>query len=173
MLNIMQWVYGVTLLMPYNKSKPFESLKNPLVISLLIGIVIYFLPFQCPVVIDTTIFLITKCNSPIAMFILGYYIAELPLKDTLFNKAAVPVSFVRLLLIPMLSLAGLLCIPSLSFDFKLALLIAASCPVGINVAIYTNRAKGDYHRAVITVCQSTVLSLISLPLMLFIATKLL
>ena len=172
LLNILQWTYGVTLLLPCSKTKPFKVLKNPLVISLLIGFAVYFLPVHVPTLLEDCLLSIAKCNSPIAMFVLGYYIAEIPFRSIMFNSSTYPVSVVRLLLIPAISLVVLYCIPSISSEFKYALLIAASCPVGINVAIYAEKAGNDYHRAVAAICQSTVLSLVTLPLMMLFSSML-
>lgn len=170
--NILQWTYGMPLLLPKTKTKLTTILKNPLVVSLMIGIVVYLLPIQLPDSLNSCISGITKCNTPLSMIVLGYYLAEVPFKELFCNPSIYAVSIARLLVIPVVTLAVLALIPNIGTDFKLALLIVASCPVGINVAIYAKRAGGDYHRASVSICQSAVLSLITLPFILFLATKL-
>lgn len=170
--NILQWTYGMPLLLPKTKTKLTTILKNPLVVSLMIGVVVYLLPIQLPGTLNSCITGITKCNTPLSMIVLGYYLAEVPFTELFRNPSIYPVSISRLVVIPAATLLVLALIPNIGMDFKLALLIAASCPVGINVAIYAKRAGGDYHRASVCICQSAVLSLITLPLILIAATKL-
>jgi predicted permease len=52
---------------------------------------------------------------------------------------------------------------------KLALLIAASCPVGSNVAVYAHLHHKDYPYAVETVVISTLFSIVSIPAIVWLA----
>ncbi len=169
--NILQWTYGMPLLLPKTKTKVTTIFKNPLVVSLMIGIIVYLLPIQLPDSLNSCITGITKCNTPLSMIVLGYYLAEVPFRELFCNPSIYPVSIARLLVIPAATLAVLALIPNIGMDFKIALLIVASCPVGINVAIYAKRAGGDYHRASVCICQSAILSLITLPIILLAAAK--
>ena len=52
---------------------------------------------------------------------------------------------------------------------KLALLLAAACPVGSNVAVYAQLHGKDYPYAVETVIISTLLSILAIPLVTWLA----
>ena len=54
-------------------------------------------------------------------------------------------------------------------EMKMAILIAAACPVGSNVAVYAHLHDRNYPYAVETVVISTILSLISIPLLVALA----
>ena len=165
-LNILQWTYGQKRLSSSIRVNIKTICLNPLVISLVLGLVFYFLQIALPNQISTCISTISGCNSPVAMIILGFYLAEIPFKDVFSFRYGYWVSFVRLMLIPIASLLILKFIPGLDILVKQIMLIAACAPVGINVAIYAQRLDNDYPRAVILICQSTVLCTISMPIII-------
>ena len=98
------------------------------------------------------------------MIILGYYLAEIPLYQVFTEKNAWRVSFLRLLVIPALSALLVAWLPVIGWEAKSALVIAASAPVGINVAVYAELLGRDYKKAVILICHSSVLCLLTMPL---------
>ena len=53
---------------------------------------------------------------------------------------------------------------------KQALLIAACTPIGSNVAVYAQKLDRDYTYAVQLVCLSTLLSIISMPLIMGVSS---
>ena len=56
---------------------------------------------------------------------------------------------------------------------KFALLLAACCPVGSNVAVYTQLHRKDYTYAVETVVISTLFSLCTIPAIVWLAQQIL
>ena len=60
-------------------------------------------------------------------------------------------------------------LPAAYMEMKMAILIAAACPVGSNVAVYAHLHDRNYPYAVETVVISTILSLISIPLLMALA----
>ena len=172
LLNILQWTYGQNLLLGKRNLRPKEILLNPLVLSFAAGLLLYALPVTLPDLLTKPISTLAACNAPIAMIILGFYLAEIPFKQFLCTKMAWLVSLLRLLLIPALSALVLVVMPGIAPSVKIALLIAASAPVGINVAIYAELLGKDYQKAVTLICNSTVLCLVTLPLMILLGSKL-
>lgn len=77
-------------------------------------------------------------------------------------------SAVRLLLIPCLTVPLLALLPG-EAALKMAVMIAAAAPAGANVAIYAQLYGCDYAYACETVTQSTVLSIVTLPLVTALA----
>lgn len=172
-VNILQWTYGQHIMSETGEKVRFSVKKlvlNPLVIALLAGLLLYFLPITIPDITTSCITMIAGCNAPVAMIILGYYLCELPFKKFFSLPAAYGVCAVRLTAIPLASILVLALIPGLSVEIKSAMLICAAAPVGSNVAIYAERNGQDYSRAVIMVCLSTIFSIVSMPLMILLLT---
>ena len=76
---------------------------------------------------------------------------------------------VRLILIPVLTILLLTLAPESMVLPRMAILLAAAAPVGSNIAIFAQLYGQSYTEAVKDVCLSTVLSIATLPLMVWIA----
>ena len=63
-----------------------------------------------------------------------------------------------------------LVLPASLQPMKLALLLAISCPVGSNVAVYAQLHGKDYPYAVGTVILSTLFSLVTIPAMIWLTS---
>ena len=109
-------------------------------------------------------------NTPLAMFTVGIYLAQTDLKKMLKDRSLYAVSAVRLLLIPLAALGLLSLFPANLNGMKTVLLIAAACPVGSNVAVYAQLHGKDYPYAVETVVISTLLSIFTIPLMVWLTS---
>lgn len=164
LLSILQWTYGQNLLLGKKQTSLRGVLLNPLVLALAVGIVLYALPLTLPELLRRPVSALAACNAPVAMIILGCYLAEIPLHQVFTEISAWRVSLLRLLVIPALSALALAWLPLLGAEAKTALIIAASAPVGINVAVYAELLGRDYKKAVILICHSSVLCLLTMPL---------
>lgn len=172
-LNIMQWFYGQRILSgERSKLSVGTILKNPLIIALMLGLLVFFTGLEPPAVVSRCVSAVSALNGPMAMIILGFYLAQTNLRALFGKLSTYLVSAVRLILIPMATLALLAVAPGVSNEIRLALLLAASAPVGANVAVYAQKLGKDYVYAVETVCLSTLFSLGSMPIIILLAEHL-
>ena len=109
-------------------------------------------------------------NGPLAMVIIGVYMAQADMKSMISDKHGYIASIVRLVIIPVISLILIkLTLTSSYPEISKTLLIVASAPIGSNVAVYAQKLNMDYTYAVKIVCLSSILSLITDPVvMMFI-----
>lgn len=174
-LNILQWVYGVAVITEKKMKITGSTLVHPLILGTVLGLVLFFtgLGAKLPTVVMSTLSGISALNAPLAMLIMGVYLAQADMKSLWTDKHLYILSFVRLVLIPLLTVLLLwgmhLLIPALNSTIVLALLIAAIAPVGANVAVYAQLHNKDYVYASKTVVISTLLSLVSMPLVVLLA----
>ena len=174
-LNVGQWTYGVSIMngQPVRQGfEPKKLIQAPFVIAIIIGLILFFTQLKLPALIDGCLTTVASLNTPLAMFTVGVYLAQIDIRDLIRRKALYAVAGTRLLLIPALSLVLLCLLPAEMHDMKLALLLACSCPVGVNVAVYAQLHGKDYGYAVETVILSTALSLLSIPCIVWIASRL-
>lgn len=174
LLNILQATYGVAVLTFGQKKTNLRTLlTNPILVGALVGLALFFtgLGTRLPAVVTTAVSGIAALNAPIAMLVLGVYLAKSPLKALLTNRDSYLVSLWRLIVIPVLTalVFALLPIPA---DVRMAVLLAAAAPIGANVAVYAQLNNLDYSYACQTVALSTVLSILSLPLISLIGNLL-
>lgn len=169
LLNALQWTYGQSLISgdPSYRS-PKAILKNPLVLSLLLGILIFCFEIPMPAIASDLLAALAALNAPLAMVILGVYLAQTDPK-TLFNDPHLyVVAAARLVLIPLLTALVLKLLPAQYAAIATTLVIVAAAPIGSNVAVYAQKLGKDYAYAVRGVCLSTLLSAITMPLLMLL-----
>ena len=174
-LNIGQWTYGVSILtgQPVRQGlEPKRLIKAPFIIAILIGLFLFFTQIQLPEVIGGCLSSVAALNTPLAMFTVGIYLAQTDILGMLRRKRLYAVAAVRLLMIPLAAVLLLGLVPENWHDLKMALLLAVSCPVGSNVAVYAQLHGKDYPYAVETVIISTLFSLLSIPAVTYLASLL-
>lgn len=169
LLNALQWTYGQSLISgdPSYRS-PKAILKNPLVLSLLLGILLFCFEIPVPAITSDLLAALAALNAPLAMVILGVYLAQTDAK-TLFNDPHLyVVAAARLVLIPLLTILVLKLLPAQYAAITTTLVIVAAAPIGSNVAVYAQKLGKDYAYAVRGVCLSTLLSAITMPLLMLL-----
>ena len=171
LLNILQWTYGVYIMSgSKNSIKPGKIVRNPILISYTIGILLFIQPFKVPELITDVTSGISAMNGPLAMVILGIYLAQLPLKSIFTDRQAYLCCLFRLFLIPCATLLILNFLPEQFHIMKLSILVAAAAPVGSNVAIFAQLENLDYTHAVKNICLSTIISVFTMPCLFFLAS---
>lgn len=170
LLNALQWTYGQSLISgDLSYRSPKAILKNPLVLSLLLGILIFCFELPVPAIASDLLAALAALNAPLAMVILGVYLAQTDAK-TLFNDPHLyVVAAARLVLIPLLTILVLKLLPAQYAAIATTLVIVAAAPIGSNVAVYAQKLGKDYAYAVRGVCLSTLLSAITMPLLMLFA----
>jgi predicted permease len=172
-LNIGQWTWGISLLTGRPAREGFrlkQLIQAPFFIAILVGLVLFATQLPLPDVVRGTLSTTAALNTPLAMFTVGIYLAQTDLKDLIRRKSAYAVAAVRLAVIPLIALLLLSLLPGSLRDMKTAILLAAACPVGSNVAVYAQLHGKDYPYAVETVVISTMLSLLTIPALVRLAS---
>ena len=169
-LLILQWTYGVYIMTGDKSAVSLKKIvKNPVVIATVIGVVLFLIQVPLPGVVSTALTSIGALNGPVAMIILGIYLAQTKIGEIFKSKLVYLSCVIRLALIPIVSLLFLMLLPESLRDMKLTLIISASAPIGANVAIFAQMVGLSYTNAVRYVCLSTILSIVSMPLILMLA----
>lgn len=168
-LNILQWTYGVSTLKEEKIRIDVKTIvRSPFIISFAIGLVLFFGGIRVPEIIGDVISSSAGLNTPIAMLVSGVYLAKVNMKSMVTSKKLYVLTVTRLCLIPLISAAVLCLVPNTFYELKVCLLIASACPVGSNVAVYAQLHNKDYVYAVETVVLSTLISIVTIPTLLFV-----
>ena len=171
-LNVGQWTYGVSILtgQPIRQGFQLKKLiRAPFIIAILIGLFLFLTQLRPPQLLQSCLTPVAGLNTPLSMFTVGVYLAQADIPRMIRRRQLYLVAFSRLLLIPAVSLLLLTLLPASLYSMKMALLLAISCPVGANVAVYAQLHGKDYAYAVETVVVSTLLSILSIPLVTMLA----
>lgn len=168
--NVLLWTFGVWLLSRASGkfSGGFSWKKiffNPGTVGFYIGLIIFLTSFQLPEVLDSTIGFLADLNTPLAMIVLGVYLAQSNLRETIRDRSMYLVSLCRLIVIPLIAIALLTCFP---FDREAAnvLIISISMPCAVASSMFAQLYGTNYQYSSRIIAFSTLLSAITMPVML-------
>lgn len=172
--NLLQWTYGIVIISGKKETMNLRMVfVNPVFISMVIGIALFVLQPTLPTVVTGTIGYIADGNTVLAMIILGYYLSKVQLRGLFADVRLYLFSALRLLVVPAVTILVFLPFPFARGEITLITLIAAATPIASSTAIFAQKFDQDYRRAVSYVCLSTILSVATLPLVMFFAERLL
>ncbi|MFW2487189.1 AEC family transporter [Clostridium chromiireducens] len=168
--NILSYTYGIYMVSNNKNLVTVKSvLLNPGIIAVALGLLVFISPIKIPKLIYDAFNLVGETNTPIAMILLGTYIARSKI-ITLFNDGhAYFVASVKLIIIPIIMIILFKFLPSSLSEIKKVVLIAMSTPVGLTVPMFSQMYGGDYEYGAKLVGLSTLLSLVTIPIILYIA----
>lgn len=166
--NLFCWTYGFRMMSGGQKMKLKVLLLNPGIIGLVFGLPIYFLNLHLPAVITEPVGFFAGLNTPLAMLIIGSYVAKVDLRSFVSDLAVYKMAALRLLAAPGIFLLCLLVIRPAPELFVTSV-IQAACPVAANTVLFAVQYKRDSALASKTVAVSTVLSIVTIPVMTILA----
>lgn len=141
----------------------FRQFLNPGLIGVIIGMVLFLLDIRLPELLGGSIEMIGAATTPLTMFVIGFQLGGLKLKEVAGDWKIYVICFVKLLIVPAV---GLLIVSLWADAFTLlekVLIISFAMPVGSAAALFSQQYKGEITFATKTVLLSTVFSLITIP----------
>lgn len=180
--NLLTWTFGVYIMTGDKKQVSFKKIVlNPVIISLVIGFLL-FVVLQKPLVdiapqnsfIDKVLTkfmqsmnFFAEMVTPCSMIVIGIRLANVNLKQLFMDKLAYTSAFLKLVV---MSFVSMLTVAFLPFDntVKYAVFFLLSMPSAANTAMFSVKFGGDSDFAAVTVLLSTVLSVLTIPLMFLV-----
>ncbi|MBE6875352.1 MAG: AEC family transporter [Ruminococcus sp.] len=166
--NALVWSHGV---MQMSGEKSLKSLgkvlRSPAIIAIVIGMILFFLQIELPSVVAETFEEIGSLNTPLAMIVAGATIIQTDLLNVFRKTRIFYICFLKLLLIPVLSILAFRLFP---FDktVEMTVLAAIAAP---SAAICTMQCL-NYHRNAAYASEifgvTTLFSIATMPLMMII-----
>ena len=166
--NVFLWTYGLMEMSGQRKLSAKQILFNPGVLGVAVGLVLFLLPISVPTMLTDAVNHLAVLNTPLPMLIIGYYLAQTNLLKALRDRASWLCMVLRLVGIPLLAL-GLLLLCGVRGDLLTACMICISTPVATSNAMFSARHERDTGLAVNLVSVSTLLSVVTLPVMVALA----
>ena len=167
------YVWGVpSLLMGEENHSLKDKLKaliNPMFIALLIGAIIGISEIKMPDFITSVVDTCGDCMSPIAMIITGITFANMDIKKVLGNKGLYFITFVRLVVLPLM-FGGIytLGVKLLSLDipayYFVCMLCSQAMPLGLNTVVIPAAYGKDTSVAAGMALVSHIISVITIPI---------
>lgn len=164
MFNIYVWSYGIiTMKGKGEKGSGLKILINPGIIGTLIGVVLFLCSVTLPTIIAQPVVYLASLNSPVPMLIIGYYLSKADLKKAFTDKWSYVSMGLRLIVLPIVSLFVLL-LCGIDGVLLVSLVISVASPVAAITTMMSAKYGHDTELSVSLVSASTLLSLVTMPL---------
>jgi hypothetical protein len=174
-LNTILWSYGVIQLNPDNRQKGWGQLKkliNPNTIALVLGLLMMLLSLRFPPLLQKSFSGLGSTTLYLAMLYIGILLAQMKVKEV-FKLSIFTFSFNKLILSPVIflfliyALVDYFAIPLNNTAFTV-LILESAMPAMTILVLLAKRFGADDSLAMKNFFVSTVLSLVSLPFILYL-----
>lgn len=169
--NVFFFTYVVQLFQP---GKPFapKDLITPANLSTLAMVALLLTGLRLPVPVQSFLSAMGGCTTPLALIIVGGMLAGSNLKQLFSQKFLWFITFLRCAVFPLAFLLVLWLLP-LDRTLCMGAFILASCPAGSLAAVLAKQYDTESELASQAVAHSTLLIVVSAPLLLSLAGKVL
>lgn len=164
--NVFVWTYGVML---FNGTKNLKEskklLKNPGIISSVVGLLIMSLSIKIPPVLLDSMKLVGGLTTPISMLIIGSLLSKANLKKLVQDIRLFYASFIKLILLPTILYLVTILFKENSIVIKTYILMLAM-PAGAMTTLFAERFNKNKEYSALIVSLSTLLSMITIPVII-------
>ncbi len=169
--TLFMWTVGIVFF-TYTKEKGISSglknLLNPVLVSILLGLIMVSLDIPLPGFIRDTLTSVGDCSTPLALIYLGASLCFIKLKAPGMLKAIFSLVGVRMVLAPVL--VYLAASRFLSETETVLLTVIAATPVMSSAASVAHQYRLDEDYASAAIFVTTVASLVTVPLVFFLTS---
>lgn len=162
--TIFLWTYGLSL-MSGGKEKISlrKALVNPGMVSVVLGLLLFFFSVHLPVLIARPIDYLAALNAPVPMLIIGFYLASLDWKTVLHSGNEYLMLALRLLIVPALAL-GALWLCRVRGILLISNVVCIGAPVATMCTMFATKYEVDPSLSAGMVAVSTLLSIFTMTL---------
>ena len=164
--NVFVWTYGVML---FNNTSSFKevlkSLKNPGILSAVIGLLIMVFSIKIPPIFMNTMKMVGGLTTPISMLIIGSLLSRSELSKIVKDKSMYYGSLIKLILIPASLYFVSLLFKEHSMVLKTLILMQAM-PAGAFTTIFAENFNKNKKYSAFIVSFSSLLSIVTIPIVI-------
>lgn len=164
--NILIFTYGRSLLQKGNHQKmTVKDIFSIGTVSSIVALILYFGNISVPVRVADFFGILGDACVPLSMIVIGVSLAHASWKNVLKSKNINMVVFLRLIVLPILIAWITLPLPITTFNREL-LVISGALPAGSMIVVLAKEYKANDGLASAGVFLTTLLSVVTIPLML-------
>ena len=161
--RIMMWTAGISLFTRVERSKRvINVVTHPCMLAVVVGLAFTFVPFELPAFLSDAIGWVGEVSRVLPMIVVGSILSGVKPREAL-DKHCFYFSFIRLLVIPAIMFGVLTLLRLDPLVIGVAVLMAAM-PSAVIVAMFAEKYGHDPAFASKNVFVSTMLSVVTLPL---------
>lgn len=167
------WTYGIYLMSGDLSQISFKKIvTNPAVIALAVGLILFFAPIHLPAMVDQVLTGMGNLNTGLGMLVLGANLGSSNIGLMIMDVRLYKASFLRLVVVPLVVLATLFLMP-VPKEIRMVMLIAEATPCGAVTSMLAQMFGGDYQYGTGLVIMTTLLSMLTMPLVLSLGLQVL
>lgn len=160
------WTYGVMLFSEVTDFSQIKKvLKNPGIISVFIGLIIFIFSIKIPAVILNTLKTVGGLTTPVSMLIIGSMLASVNFKKAVKDMSLYYGSLIKLLLIPAFLYLLSVFFNEKSIVIKVFILLQAM-PAAATTSLFSESYNKEKEYSALIVSFSTLLSVFTIPLII-------
>lgn len=161
--NIVSWTHGVVIIGGRQYLSPKKVFLNPAVLGFAAALVLFLTGWRLPGPVESAVDYLSSLNTPLAMVIIGAQMAGTDLAAVFRMKKLYFAAAIKLIGLPLLTMAVLLPF-HLDGTVFAALVILSGCPTAGATSLFCQNMGKDTGLAARLVTLSTLLCIITLPL---------
>lgn len=168
-MNLLAFTMGVYAI---TKNKKYMSIKsallNPTTFAILFSLPLFIFEIKFPTLLFDSVNLLGKMTTPLCMFVLGMRLAKVDIKK-LFLRPFVYIScLIKLVVFPLFAYCCIYFIKGLDYAFKGSLLVLSAAPSAAIILSLAELHSTEQELSANVVLLSTILCIITIPLVLLI-----
>ncbi|MCM1219323.1 MAG: AEC family transporter [Lachnospiraceae bacterium] len=161
--NLVVWTHGIIMLTgERDMKKVIKVFYSPTVISIVLGLITFFLQIKLPALPTKVFEYISGLNTPMAMIVSGVSMAETDILKMIKKLSVYRVCLVKLIILPVILSVILSFIP-IDEKVRLTVLVAASAPPAAMCTLQCLNNGKNYHYASEIFTAGTIFSIVTLP----------
>lgn len=167
--NLVLWTHGMVTMSGKGDLKSIiKAILSPSIIATVSGFIFFIAKIMLPDIINDALNYVGDMNTPLAMIVAGITIAQTDFVKLLRKFRIYYITFFKLLFVPIavLLIFNLFDLPKLVL---LTAILAAACPTAASINLFALRYDKDYLYSSELFGITTILSLVSIPLVMIIA----
>ena len=166
--NLLCWSLGVAVMCRGMKNVGLRALfVNAGTVGVALGLPFFLFSLKLPEVLGRPVAMLADLNTPLAMIMVGWYLAETDFRPVLRCGAAYGVAALRLVAVPLAVIAAFVgvraCVPALNPVMAVAISTAAAAPTAALTTVIAARYDKDVSAATSLVSGTTLLSILTMP----------
>lgn len=167
--NVFAWTYGLADMSGDKKQLSIKKLAlNPGIIGVIVAVLLFAFGVRLPGVISQPVLHLANLNTPLPMLIIGFYLSNADFKKAFTDGGAYIAMATRLAVIPAAVLFALAPF-GLNSKMVIAFVIASSAPTAATTTMFAAKFDRDVELSVSVVAASTLISILSMPLVVSLA----
>lgn len=167
--NLLVWTHGVILISGKRDWKSIKrALLSPAVIATISGFILFIVRLQLPDIVLTPLNHLGNTNTPLAMIVAGVSIAQTNIRELIKNYRIFYVSFIKLLVFPLI-IAALFSLLPFEQTITATSILANACPTATTLIMFAYRYDKNVTYSSQLFAATTILSMITIPFVMLFA----